>query len=445
MSKHRYKFFFGALILCSAILSGCHYSASSGNEVNIARSDAQKELQQEKTLTFFAPVEGKSSGAVSYRKLIDRYNKNHDVHVVFEGIATADGYNEYLEERLRTGKGDDIFIVNEDSVKTFSQSGYFQDLSSLEAFEMLNESAREEAVIGDTVYCIPMNMTAYALFVNLDVLEQYGLEPPDNLDELNDCCKKMKELGGTPVSLSRWHAIASPTIANGLYKLYDAPDFQEQLASLNTGEAQIGDYMLEGFEAFQTAVENGWYGDGVDGAAADKLRAGEQDIPDFASGKTAFYFGPLEYIPSVEEANPKLNYHVQGIPVPGGTALLTTAVSRLCVNPDSEHLEDALEFVSYLSSEYYRENEENETIILPVYKDSDFTLGNEKMRPAYETYLSGIRIPAEDMHLKFGSWDVVRELCLKMFDGMTAAEAAEEYNKIQAEQIAGYDKQEKRP
>ena len=101
-------------------------------------------------------MEGKSSGAVSYRRLIDKYNKSHDVHVVFEGIATADGYNEYLEERLRTGKGDDIFIVNEDSVKTLAHNGYFQDLSSLEAFQKLNDSAREEAVIGDTVYCLSL-------------------------------------------------------------------------------------------------------------------------------------------------------------------------------------------------------------------------------------------------------------------------------------------------
>ena len=262
---------------------------------------------------------------------------------------------------------------------------------------------------------------------------------------LSVCCTEIKALGGTPISLSRWHATAVPTIANGLYKLYDGPDIQKHLELLNSGEEQIGDYMVEGFEVFQTSVENGWYGDGVDGDAADALRAGEKDISDFTSGMTAFYFGPLEYIPLVEDANPPPDYHVQGIPVPGGTALLITVVSRLCVNPDSDNLDEAMEFVSYLSSEYYKESMENGTIILPVYKSSDFTLSNEKMRPAYDTYVSGIRIPAEDMHLKFGSWDVVRELCLEMFNGRTAVEAAEEYNKIQLEQISAYDKQEKHP
>ncbi|MFR2691599.1 MAG: hypothetical protein ACLTBV_11175 [Enterocloster bolteae] len=41
-----------------------------------------------------------------------------------------------------------------------------------------------------------------------------------------------------------------------------------------------------------------------------------------------------------------------------GTALLTTAVSRLCVNPHSENLDEAMEFVSYLSSEYYKREHE---------------------------------------------------------------------------------------
>ena len=67
------------------------------------------------------------------------------------------------------------------------------------------------------------------------------------------------------------------------------------------------------------------------------------------------------------------------------------------------------------------------------------------MRRCCLLYTSDAADELEDMHLKFGSWDVVRELCLEMFNGMTAEEAAEEYNKIQLEQISGYDKQEKYP
>lgn len=437
MRKCKRVSLYAAAFLCAGFLSGCQAGSDNlGNQVTV--QDDAGQIQEERILTFFAPVEGKSSGAVSYREMIDRYNGEHSSKLVFEGIATADGYDRYLEERLDAGAGDDVFIVNEDSVKPLYTKNHFYDLSALPAFEKLNANAKSEAVIGDIAYCIPMNMTAYALYVNLDVLEKYGLTPPKDLEDFNTCCETMKEQGQTPISLSRWHATAVPTIANGLYKLYNASDHPEQIEKLNTGELQIGDYMLEGFGMFREAVQKGWYGDGVNGKVVDSLRAGEQDIPDFASGRTAFYFGPLEYTPWVEETNPKLDYQVQGVPVSGGTVLLTSVVSRLCVNPESEYLEDALDFVTYLSDDYYRESVKNGDVLLPVYENVEFELGNERMRPAYETYLSGVQIPAEDMQLKFGCWDTVRELCLSIADGMTDQEAADQYNRIQKEQLEKY-------
>ena len=108
------------------------------------------------------------------------------------------------------------------------------------------------------------------------------------------------------------------------------------------------------------------------------------------------------------------------------------------MNPESEYLEDALDFVTYLSDDYYRESVKNGDVLLPVYENVEFELGNERMRPAYETYLSGVQIPAEDMQLKFGCWDTVRELCLSIADGMTDQEAADQYNRIQKEQLEKY-------
>lgn len=428
-----------ALIVCIGTLGGCKAGEDTGGEVIIEETGEQP---TEKILTFFAPVDGKSSGAIAYRNLIEQYNNSHpDVHVVFEGIATADGFNEYLEERLDTGQGDDVFIVNEDSVKPLYLKGYFYDMSSLPAFETLNDTARSEALIGDIAYCMPVNMTAYALYVNLEVLEQYGLQPPENLETFLDCCRTIKAQGGTPLGLSRWHATVIPTLANGMYKVYNSEDSQDILNRLNTGEYKVGDYMLEGFLLFEQFIREGFYGEGLTGEAVDALRAGEQDLPGFAEGKTAFYFGPLEYMPWVEELNPQLDYQVQGVPVPGGTVTLPSVVSRLCVNPDSEYLEEALDFVSCLSEGICQGTMEEGHALLPVYKGMEFKLGNDRMRPAYETYMTGGQVPPENMQLYFTSWDTVRELCIEMFDGMTAQEAAAEYNRIQTEQIAGYKKQ----
>lgn len=425
-----------AVLLCAVILGGCGSDNLGNGQVIIVENRAGR---NEKVLTFFAPIDGKSSGAVAYRKFIDEYNSSHKgVHVVFEGIATADGFNEYLEERLDAGRGDDVFIVNEDSVKSLYSKGYFCDLSGLAGVQMLNKAAKDQAEIGDIAYCIPVNMSAYALFVNLDVLKQYALEAPKNLDEFISCCMSIKKQGGTPISISRWHATAIPAIANGFDKIYSSDAPPRLIAGLNSGEQQISAYMLEGFEVFEQFVREGWYGDSLTGAAVDALKAGQRDIPDFAANKTAFYFGPLEYMQWVEDLNPALNYQVQGVPTAEGLVSLVTAESRLCVNANSKNKQEALNFIAYLTQRIYQDSLTNGDALLPVYDSLEYNLKNEHMRPLYETYAEGVRIPIEDAQLKITYWNTVRELCLKIFDGMTAGEAAAEYDRIQLEQIKIY-------
>ena len=426
-----------AVILCLSLLAGCGNTPAAGGGQVFVENEA--EGQDEQVLKFFAPTDNDSSMARYYKEMIDRYNEGHSgLRVTLEGISTADGFNEYLEQRLDAGEGDDVFILNADSVKPLHAKGYLYDLSGLPVFEKLNDATKDQAMIGDIAYCIPVNMSAYVMFVNVDLLEQYGLEPPQNLEEFINCCRTVKAGGGTPLSLNRWYALTVPAMANGLYQIYSAENSKELLAGLNSGEVKIGDYMLEGFELFQTAVEEGWYGDGLDGAAVNALKAGDTDYPDFAAGKTAFYFVTVGNIKRMDSKYPEINCIAQGVPIPGGTVTLPAVVSRLSVNANSEYLEDALEFVSYITSGVYRKTSEAGGSELPIYDDVAFVLSSERMRPAYETYMSGGQIPIEDMRLNFTYWDTVRELCIKMFDGMTAQEAAEEYNRIQAEQLAAY-------
>lgn len=425
-------------VISSVLLSGCGSGQTDGGgEVYL---ESGEDRPDEKVLTFFAPIDANSATAASYQQSIERYNAGQtDVRVIFEGISTADGFNEFLEQRLEAGQGDDIFIVNADSVKPLYAKGYFYDLSGIPTFQKLNDATKGQTMIGDIAYCIPLDMTAYALFVNLDLLEQYELEPPDDLDAFLTCCRTIKERGGTPLSLNRWFALTVPTMANGLYNLYGSDQRQELLAKLNSGEAHIGDSMLEGFRLFETFVREGWYGDGLDSATVNALKADAVDIPDFAAGKTAFYFGELSAIKRVEAANPEFNYHVQGVPIPGGTVTLPAVLSRLSVNANSEHLEESLDFISYITGSSFQQISASGNGFLPLYDGAAFTLQSERIRPAYETFLSSGQIPIEDMQLKFTYWDTVRELCIKMFDGMTPEEAAEEYNRIQMQQIAGYD------
>lgn len=421
-----------AVCLCIVGMGGC----SNHNERVVLEKDGN--AAQEKVIHFFSSVDT-GSGTLYYRELIDQYNKsNKGVRVVYEGISTGDGYNNYLEQRLDEGEGDDVFIVNADMVKTLYHKGYFYDMSRFPAFQKLNESTKEQAMIEDTAYCLPVSMTAYCLFVNLDVLKQYDLQPPQNLEEFRNCCRTIKAAGETPISLNRWYALTVPALANGLSQIYGAEELPEIRDGLNSGELKIGDYMKDGFQVVEEFIREGWYGDGLNTALVDSMKAGNQDLQDFVSGKTAFYFGHLDALYVAEELNPDVNCVIQGVPVTDGTVTLPAALTRLSINADSKYLEETVEFVDYITSHKYEEVSVSGNGVLPIYEDAEYTLSSEKMRPAYETFIQGGQVPIEDMQLRFTYWDTVRELSIKMFDGYTAGEAAEEYDRIQTEQIAQY-------
>lgn len=241
------------------------------------------------------------------------------------------------------------------------------------------------------------------------------------------------------MSLNRWYALTVPALANGLSKIYGAENLRDIRSKLNSGELKIGDYMQDGFEVVEEFIQEGWYGDGLSTAFVETMKAGDQDLPDFVSEKTAFYFGHLDSLSSAEEINPDINYVVQGVPVTDGTVTLPAALTRLSINADSKNLKETVDFVNYITSNKYNEMSSSGNGILPIYVDAEYKLKSEKMRPAYETFIKGRQVPIEDMQLHFTYWDNVRELSIKMFDGYTAGEAAEEYDRIQIEQIAQYD------
>lgn len=431
MSIKRWSFMMICVVAAAAVFSGC------SGKGTVEKHEVQIDAQQDKTkLTFFSS-EGSNEWLNTYKKILLEYNRDHtDVEVGYEGISVADGYNEFLLERLEAGQGDDVFEVNADMVKTLHAKGYFYDLSEVPAFDMLNDAAKAQSTIRGTAYAVPLNMTAYGMCVNTDLLAQFGLEAPDNYDQWMHCCKVLKENGVTPFSLNRWYALTVPVMARGLYPIYQSKEREEIIKGLNSGEIKIGDYMLPGFQMFEEFIKNGYYGDVPDGKTANAIKAGTSDFKDFAEGRTAFLFWAAATKGPITELDPDMNYILQGVPaLPDGTVSLPSVASRICVNADGKNIDKAVDLVVYMTSEKVNKILSGGEVALPTLKDADFKLPNEKMQKLYETAMSPGQIPIEDMELNFTYWDTTRELCIAMFDGMSAKEAAQEYNRIQMEQI----------
>lgn len=430
------KWFSAALsiIVFTISLYGCQ---SDKNSLQIKESPAEKTV-----LTLFMPFDGKGSISSNiYKNVIADYNlKNDDVEIRVDSISTADGFNQALLQRLETGgDGADIFIVNADVVKQINAGGYFYDLSGLSAYQLLSRSAMEQSTVDGRVYTIPLQMTAYGLFVNTGLLSQYGLAPPQNLEEFQRCCKILKENGVRPLSLNRGFSMTCMAMSRGLYPIYQSRNRDDIIFGLNNGSINISEYMLEGFRFFDELVDNGYYGDGITAEYTVSIPANTTDLEDFLSEKTAFAVFTTGTAPIISKMAPDLEFIHQGFPVlPDGCVSMPAIAARICVNAKGEHVQEALAAVEYLTSVRAEEFiTENSGIISPIQSGNAPSV-DSRIGPIYQTVLSPGQIPIEDMSLYFTYWDTTRDLCLKIVGGMSPEDAAKEYDRIQIEQIEAY-------
>ena len=399
-----------AAALAGLLLSGCG-RVDSLNELQLAPTEPDKIV-----INLFTSIESSETSSSSlYRDLIADYNaQSGDVEIRVSGLSTADGYNEALENRLDNGKDVDLFIVNADTVKALNAKGFFYDLSDQPVFQELNESARKQAIVKGTAYCLPTKMTAYGLYVNEGLLREYGLEPPEDAEEFLYCCQVLKENGITPIGINRWYAMTVFAMARGLYPIYQAENTDEIIAGLNDGSIKISEYMLEGFRFFKELVDKGYYGDNLTVEGVDAIRADTTDWEGFRDGKVAFVVFPAGKEEDIEREVPDMDFIQQGIPA----------------------LPESLEVLEYLTTHKKNELNNGASSILPVFKHDEFDL-DPRLQALYDDACSPGQIPIEDMSLCFDYWGTTRTLCLEMIGGATPEEAAASYDRIQLEAIAG--------
>lgn len=418
--------------LCLGLFSGC----GRGQDPNALQ--VQPEKADRTVLTLYMPIDGNTGSTGAYKDIIADFNACHqDLELRVDGISTADGFNQALEQRLEAGgEGADLFIVNADRVKGLQAEGYFQDLSGLPAYEMLSDAARDQATVDGLAYAIPLEMTAYGLYVNVGLLREHGLEPPRDREAFLRCCRVLKDGGVTPIGINRWYAMTAPAMAGGLAPLYQSPDRADLIQGLNDGSVKISAYMLDGFRFFEELVRQGYYGDGLTPEAVDKIKAGSVELDAFTAGQVAFLVLPMGNEKLIESAAPGLELIEQGIPaLDGGSVSLPSTAARLCVNAKGAHLEAAMEAAEYLTSSKAEEFLAGASKYVPAIQGAEPPEIDPRAQALYELAVSPGQVPIEDMSLDFDYWGTIRELCLKIVGGMSAEEAAREYDRIQMEWI----------
>lgn len=316
----------------------------------------------------------------------------------------------------------------------FDEKGYIYDMSNLKCTENLSQDALIQSTYGEKIFSIPLSYTCFGFVWNVDMLKEYNLKVPTNLEEFLNVCETLKENGILPYGANKDFALTVPVMCAGLYDVYQSDDASQKLASLSDGTTKISSYIEKGFSFLQMMIDKGYLDPET---ALNTLPSREEEKNFFAEGNCAFICAL--YRGKAFEGYP---FEIEMTPLPvleNGSICVVGADQRLAINPKSEHLDSAIAIVETLGKtktlDSFAKNlgkiSSSKNATAPDIPQSDSII---------ECVAGGDQIPNQDFRLHFNVWDTVRELSQQLCEGRSVEAVTKDYDSRQAEEIALYGK-----
>lgn len=272
---------------------------------------------------------------------------NPNVTIVHESIP-FDDFNNVLQARI--GQGDptpDVFTADMPAVAALVERGFLMDLTDAvgDISGMHLPASMDAVTVDGRIYALPVSTSTMVMYYNADLLEQAGTEMPGRAPEDRLTWEQVVEMAQTAQEAgARWGLLWDQV--SRIYQQQTLPE------SLGGGDGVGGDDGLtveitndewvEAFQFYADAFESGLSPRGVPGPG--------QTAELFAAGDVAFFAGGPWWVPRLFSEVEDLNYSFMPYPYfEGGAAVTPTGSWAWGVNPNSEHVEIALEFAKYAS------------------------------------------------------------------------------------------------
>lgn len=428
--KRRYRRLTAAALACMLLCSGCS-GEKEEPEVYIDKNEPDV------VITLF--TQGENISEIINKCCSDVINPKTKGNIIlysdFADFYAEEGlsYRELLLKRMESGQADDLYIIPAEDVLEFDQKGFIYDLSGLDCISSLSEDALRQSTYKGKVFSVPLSYTGFGLIWNVDMLHQYQLEIPETLDEFWNVCDVLKQNGILPYGANKDFGLSVPAMCAGLGPLYQNPESEALTAALAKGETPVSTYMRDGFAFLQTMIDREYLD--VE-RSLETLPGSDEEAAFFAEGKCAFIsslcraaaFARDYPFAAVMTALPVLKE---------GPVCVVGADQRLAVNPNTEHLGEALAILENLCT----------TDTLNAFAGElgkvSSARGNEATTlPQAEKFVSclasGGQIPNQDFTLPFNTWNTIKELCVKLCEGADVETVCREYDERQKEEIALY-------
>ncbi len=356
-------------------------------------------------------------------------NQHQTVNVLYEGIKGR-AYFPALKKRMATGNGDDIFMIDQDTLLTLSQDGSLVDLSDLpelNAYSSLTLSQVREK--DGSVFALPTSISAFGLYCNLDLLKQYEVSIPKTLPEFLDACKVFRDAGITPIIANNDISLKTLVMARVMPAFYQSGE--TLFSEINAGRLSLSSYFRSGFALLQDLCDRGY----IDRDRALVTEKTRDDLADFARGESPFMLTGVWA--SVRLKNmASFRYAITPYPVQeDGTILVVNIDTRLALNAHGNHLPEAREFLRYLiqpeSISRFCAGQASFSPLKNVSREDPVLQGID------ENLHNGRVIIGADSHFAFPLWEISRAASLRILQGATTEQALEYLDDAVSKALAG--------
>lgn len=400
--------FLCALLCLLMAVSGCQ----SMEDQNYTVPTAGK--SETVTLKFFGN-KNEALNVVAIEEILKAYMEEHPgVNITYESVKGND-YFDVLMKRIKSGNGDDIFMINHDTMLELMKTGELADLSDLSTIGDFSPSVRSQMSFDGVVPFVPISISAFGLYCNLDMLAENNIEVPENYEEFLAACETFAEKDITPIVANNDISLKTLAISRGMFEVYKDGDSEKTLEQMNADPGLLAEAMRPGFETVRLLIDKGY----VDAGRALETAKTKDDLTDFATGAYPFMLTGAWASPRVKALNPDFDYEVYPYPVQeDGSVLVTNVDARVAVNARGAHIEEAKKFLDYLTQkDVMWEFVDSQSSFSPL---EDNRLSSDPAVQPLNAYMTnGRSILGTDSNLKYPIWDLSRESVRGLLEGQT--------------------------
>lgn len=414
------KHLIGILILCITVCLGLESCSQSNKSGEIIINDKQEKEENVKITFFGFKAEALNLTAIetALHKFMD---ENSNIEVTYEGIKVPP-YWEPFEKRLESGEMDDVMMIDHDHIISMSADGKLADLSDLPTIDSFNEMTKGQFINEDgSVYFLPTCISTYGLYINYDLLKEHGQKIPENLEEFTQVCDYFAEQNITPIIGNNYSSLRSLIVAKGLYEVYQNENPSKEVEKFNRGEANLAEQLRSGIELVEMMIVHGWF----DCNEVLETAQTSDDLTLFVEGTRPFMVTGGWASPRVAAKEPGFEYGIYPFPIlEDGSVLVMDANTCIGVNADSEHLEEAKKFVTFLTrSDILGEYCDSQSSYMPLteyHKPKDETIA-----PSVAYLTNGRSVIGTDYNFTLPLDNSLMECARQMLNGMNTADTVE--------------------